>query len=424
MDVLTINASGLDAEKLTEAGIKDYYLLIACTGSDEINTVICKLAKKLGCKKTIARIRNPEYMEQLDFFKQDMGIDRIVNPDLATANEITRYLSKRYNFYSDDFAEGEVQMIDFCINNTQHFLGKRIMDLEDMEGLIIAAILRNGVIMIPNGATILQQDDVLYIIGKSRNIDQMADNLKLNVMNKITRKVMIFGGGNLGYYLAKQLSALNLNVTIVEQDGDRCRYLSDKLNNVIVIHGDGTDINLLEEEHLRSMDVFIGATGYDEQNLLMSLMAKQSGVKKIIAKISRPSYVHLIDKLGIDFAINPTNVTSSDILKFIRGGKVVSVSLLLGGQAEVIEVIVDKNLPFTGKKIADMGLSKGIIFGAVVHEGQVIIPNGKTVVDENDRVIIFCLTTDIAKLEMFLKPSKGGIFDELRKRNKGFRNPT
>lgn len=421
LDVLTVNANGLELEILKELNIKTYHLLIASTNSDETNTIICSLAKKIGCKKTIARIRNPEYTEQLDFIRSEMGIDHIVNPDLATACEIVRYLLKSYNFYSGDFAKGKVQMIDLNINHIKDFIGKEITELDNMYGLLITAIFRDGNIIIPNGSTKLVENDILYIIGNSESIHALGEKFRLNVEKRSIKKVMILGGGNVGYYLAKQLLRSNINVTIIEQNRERCEYLTEKLNNALIIHGDGTDINLLEEEDLSKMDSFIGATGYDEQNLLMSLMAKQAGVKKVIAKISRPSYTHLIDKLGIDVALNPINITASDILKFIRGGRVVSVSLLLGDQAEVTEVIISKNLPIVGKQISQLGLPKGIIIGAVVHEGTVMIPNGTTVIHPGDRLIIFCLISDVPALEVFFKSNKGGKFNELWNSNQGIR---
>lgn len=421
LDVLTVVANGLEIEILKELNVKSYDLLIASTSSDETNTIVCYLAKKLGCIKTIARIRNPEYIEQIDFIKKEMCIDHIVNPDLATASEILRYLLKSYNFHSGNFAKGKVLMVDFKINHIKEFIGKKIMELDDMQGLLICAISRNGNIIIPNGSTELIEDDIIYIIGKSENIDNLGQKFNLIVENKGIKRVMIIGGGNISYYLAKQLTNSNISVTIIEQNEERCQYLTDKLDNALIIHGDGTDINLLEEEDLLLMDAFIGASGYDEQNLLMSLMAKQAGVRKVIAKISRPSYVHLIDKLGIDVAINPINITASDILKFVRGGKVVSVSLLLGGQAEVIEVIISEKLPIVGKQISQLGLPKGIIIGAIVHEDKVIIPDGKTVIYGNDRLIIFCLTQNIPELDLFFKYKKGRAINELWNGNKSIR---
>jgi len=418
LDVLTVNANGIEVDALKNLNIETYDLLVAATSSDETNTIICALAKKVGCKQTVARIRNPEYTKQLDFVKSEMGIDHIVNPELATAKAIERYLLKNYNFHSGDFASGKVSMVDFNINNVKSLIGKRIMDIPNLDNLLITAISRNGNIIIPDGSTKLMENDLIYIIGNSTNINTLGNKLDVNIDKKDIRRAMILGGGKIGYYLAQSLNSSNIHVTIIEENKERCEYLSEKLDNVLVIHGDGTDINLLEEENLESMDAFIGVTGYDEQNLLMALMGKQYGVNKTIAKISRPNYIHIIDKLGLDVALNPINITVSNILKFIRGGKVVSVSLLLGEQGEVTEIIVGDDLPVTGKQISELGLPKGIIIGAIVHDGKVIIPNGNTVIHSNDRIIVFCLTADLPSLKKFISPKhKGGILSELWNRN-------
>lgn len=421
LDVLTVNANGIDIGALKELNVENYDLLVAATHSDETNTIICSLTKKIGCKKTIARIRNPEYIEQLDFIKNEMGIDYIINPELATANAMEKYLLKNYSFHSGNFASGKVSMVDFNLNNVKEFIGKKIEDIEELQGLLITAIYRNRNIIIPYGSTELMENDIIHVVGKSDNISKLREKFKICINKKNIKNVMILGGGKIGYYLAQVLILSNINVTIVEQDKKRCQYLSEKLHNALVIHGDGTDINLLKEEDLESMDAFIGATGYDEQNLLMALMAKQSGVDKIIAKISRPNYVHIIDKLGIDAALNPVNITVSNILKYIRGGKVVSVSLLLGEEGEVTEIIVGKDLPIVGKPICELGLPKGVIIGAIVREEEVIIPNGKSVIYPNDRVIIFSLTCDVPALKMFFRHNKGGVLSELWDSNQGIR---
>lgn len=419
LDVLTVTANGIEVEVLKELNIDRYDLLIACTDSDETNVLICTLAKKLGCGRTIARIRNPEYTMQLSFIKAEMGIDHIVNPDLATANEIFRYLSRSYNLYSEDFAKGRVSMIDFNVSHVEGFVGKQLKDLSGLDNLLIVAVSREGELLIPHGLTELHENDIVHVMGESKRVNQLSEGLGLSNGKRRVKKVMIFGGGKVGLYLAQQLRQANIAVTIVEQDEERCQYLSERLDDVLIIHGDGTDINLLEEEDLQAMDAFIGATGYDEQNLLMCLLAKQSGVGKVIAKISRPSYVQVIDKLGIDVALNPTNITASDILRFIRGGRVVSVSLLLGGEAEVTEIIVGGNLPIVGRPLAELGLPKGIIIGAIVHGGKVTIPNGSSIIHALDRLIIFCLTKDVGALDVFMKPSRrGGLLHELRNRSK------
>lgn len=419
LDVLTVVANGIDIRMLRDLGIQDYDLLIGSTENDETNTLICTLAKKLGCKQTIARIRNPEYMEQVDFMKLELGIDHIVNPDLATAMAMEKYLLKSYSLYTDEFASGKVQMVDFNIGENKGFVGKKIMDLQGMEELLITAISRRGSLIIPDGSTEILKGDIIHVIGKSIEIEKISKKLGEDYNTKMISSAMILGGGNVGYYLAQRLEKNKIQVTLVEQNKKRCQELTEILDNVLIIHGDGTDILLLEEENLSGMDAFVGATGFDEENLLMALMANQSGVKKTIAKISRSNYIKIIDRLEIDAAINPVIITASSILKYIRGGKVVSVSLLLGGDAEVTEIIIDEGLPVVGKKLIDLPTPKGMIIGAIVRDNDVIIPKGNTEIKANDRIVVFCLSENLSELKMFFKPKKGGLFGGLRNRNKG-----
>lgn len=421
LDVLTVLGNGIDISILKELNIKSYNLLVASTNSDETNTLICSLAKKLGCEKTIARIRNPEYMQQLDFIKSEMGIDFIINPDMATAQAIEKYLLKSHSFHSSGFVSGKVRMIDFNIENMQEFVGKKLMALEDFNGLLITAVSRNGEIIIPDGTTELIQNDIIHIIGKANNIQELNNRFSKDLEKKEIERVMILGGSNIGLYLAQKLSKAHISVTLIERDKERCKELSETLDNVLIIHGDGTDIHLLEEERISSMDAFVGVTGFDEGNLLMGLMAKQSGVSKTISKISRQNYTKIIDRLGIDVAINPIYITASNILKYIRGGKIVSVSLLIGGDGEVTEIIIGKDLPIIGKTLKELKLPKGIIIGAIVRAGHVIIPNGESTINANDRIVVFCLTQDLPTLRIFFQSSKGGMFSELWHRTKNIR---
>ena len=424
IDVLTIEANGIDINVLKEIGIETYDLLVASTDSDETNTVVCLLAKKLGCKRTIARIINPEYMMQLDFIKKEMGIDHIVNPDFDIARSIEKYLLKNYLFHSDEFAGGKVQMLDFHIGHHEEFIGKRLRELGGFENLLITAILRDGEIIIPYGDTILIENDTIYIIGECKDIDKLNARFDFNIRNKQVKKVMILGGSNISYYLAKSLAKSNILVKIIEKDRLKADTLSKALEDVLIIHGDGTDINLLEEEMLGSMDAFVGATGMDEQNLLMALMCKQAGVGKTIAKVSKQNYTKIIDRLEIDAALNPIDITASNILKFLRGGKVISVSLLLGGEAEVTELIISKDSQFIQKTLKELKLPKGVIIGAIVRHGKVIIPKGEATLEPKDRIVIFSLRGDLETLKRFFNPRKGGMLGELWNRAKGARNTT
>jgi len=402
LDVLTINANGARKEVLVELNIASYDLIISVTSSDETNILISSMAKNLGCKRSIARIRNPEYANQLEFMKTVYNIDHVINPEMATSNEIFRYLMESYTFYFGDYALGKVSLVSFNIKNLSDFVNKRISELDCIDDLVIVAISRKGDIIIPHGGTILEENDFIYVIGKRDNIKVVAKILKEPIDNKSIRKVMILGGGKIGYYLADSLSQKGIIVKIIESDINRCKALADQLNdNVLVIHGNGTDINLLEEEDLAEMDAFIGTTGYDEQNLFMSLRAKQLNIGKVIAKISRQSYVNIIENLGINMAINPVDITASDILKYIRGGKVVSVSLLLDGQAEVTEIIASNELQFLNKPIKSINLPKGIIIGSIVNNGEAIIPNGDSKIQAGDRIVVFSPLSKVPTLENF-----------------------
>lgn len=410
LDVLTVHGSGLDISILKEVEIREKDLLVACTEKDETNTLICSLAKKLGCKKTIARIRDPEHLEQVDIIKSELGIDHVINPDLATAKSIEKYLLKSHSFHSDGFASEKVQMIDFNIGVMKDFVGKKLMDLSEFNNLLITAISRKGELIIPNGQTELLEYDVIYVIGKKDSIDSLVRKLDKSALGKKVEKIMILGGSNISYYLAKSLFKREIEVTIIEKDIEICTNLSETLNGALIVHGDGTDMILLEDESLDQMDALIGLTGFDEANLLMGLMAKQMGVPKVVSKISKENYVKVMDRLDIDAAFNPVYITSSEILKIVRGGKILSVSLLLGGEAEVTEILLTEDVSVLGKSLEELDLPSGIVIGAIVRDEEVIIPYGQTKLESYDRLIVFSLAKDLDALKIFLKSERKGLF--------------
>jgi len=205
------------------------------------------------------------------------------------------------------------------------------------------------------------------------------------------------------------LIRLGVQVKIIEQDRDRCMYLSTSLPESIIIHGDGADIQLLDDEDLPQMDAFIGVTGYDEHNLLMALLAKQEGGPVVGSKVSNFGYLKLLSKLNIDFALNPTDTSIAEILKYARGGQIVAASMLLEGQAEVVEIIIHEDLACVGEKIKDLNLPKGLVIGAMIHNHQAVVPNGSTVLNVGDRLVIFCLNSNLDALQTFIRPSNGGL---------------
>jgi len=412
MDVMTICANAKQKSVLNDIGINSYDYLIALTDHDEKNIVIASEAKKLGCKKVIARVRGPEHMNQFDFLKESFNLDAVVNPDLAITLEIYKYLVEKYTLSNGIFTSGKMAMIEVSANKVEGISDLPMTQVgKILKDMLIVALSRNGKVIIPHGNTVVHADDVLYIVGEKTPLMEL--NVSLNTKGKYTNihRVMIIGGGKTGLYLAKKLSEFGAAVKIVEISKERCHYLATHLNNVIILHGDGTDINLLESESFDEMDAFVTATGYDEENLLLALMAKQRGIEDVIAKISRESYSGLIEDMGIDMVLNPLNITASSILRFIQGSKRIVSSQLIQGQAEILEIIAGSHMAILHVPLVNLHLPEGVIIAAIHRGSDFIIPKGDTVILENDRVIIMSLLSEIPKLEKLLRNTgRLGIF--------------
>ena len=404
LDVLTINADARDINVLKSAGVSGFNYLLAVTDNDETNILIASFAKKLGCRRVIARVREPEHMNQLGFIKETMGIDSIVNPDLAITVEIYKYLAEKYTLSNGIFTSGKIALIEFPSKKYPALLNLAIPQVKDvLPGMLIAAISRNGKVIIPHGDDMIKPGDFLYVIGEKDHIITL--NKTVHERGKYTnlQKVMIIGGGKTGFYLAEMLAEFGAAVKLVEKDLDRCRYLSTHLTNVMVLHSDGTDLSLLEEENMNEMDAFVTATGYDEENLLLALTAKQHGIDDVISKVSHESYKDLIERMGVDMVLNPLDITASNILRFIQGSKKIISSLLIQGQAEIMEIVAHSHMTMIGVPLAQLNLPDGVLIAAIHRGQQVIIPNGSTVIEWNDRVIILSLLSEIGDLEKLLK---------------------
>lgn len=259
----------------------------------------------------------------------------------------------------------------------------------------------------------LKKNDTIYLLGTLSMISEFTKKYKLNGTERPIGNIMIIGGGNIGMYLAQKLSKSKVSVKLIEQDKARAHVLTELLDNVLIIHGDGSDILLLEQEELESMQAIVTVTGLDELNLLVALIAKHHGVNKSIAKVSRDNYSKIINDLQIDAAINPLNISVSKILKFVRGDKVESISLLLGGEGEVSEIIASKDMSFINKPLHKVSFPKGVLIGAIIHNGEVSIANGQSVIQENDRIIVFCHSSKIAQFKNIFIKKKGGVLREI-----------
>lgn len=414
LDVMTVNANAKETKILKNLGIATYDYLIAVTDSDETNIVIAAFAKRLGCPKVIARVRDPEHMGQLGFIKETMGIDSIVNPDLSITVEIYKYLVEKYTLSNGIFSSGKVSLLEFSSGKMPQLIGLSMHEVGSVLGnMLVAAISRNGKVIIPHGDTIIHPEDGLYVIGERMPIMEL--NSQVHEKGKYTdlQKVMIVGGGKTGYYLAGKLAEFGVAVKIIEVDKNRCHYLSTHLEDVMILHGDATDLDLLEEENLDEMDAFVTATGYDEENLLLALMAKRHGIEDVIAKVSRESYSDLIESMGIDMALNPLDITASTILRFVQGSKRVISSVLIQGQAEIMEIVASDHMRLVDAPLRELDLPSGVIVAAIHRGLSVIIPDGDTIIEEGDRVIIFSLLTEIPELEKMIKVNEK--FSFLRK---------
>ena len=407
LDIMTVHGNGKQISVLKEAGIGHFDFMLSSTGSDEENIVIASFAKKLGCSKVIARVRDPEHMNQFDFIKETMNIDHIVNPDMAITNEIYKYLVEKYTLTNGIFSTGKVSLIQFKVNRYRQLIGLSMIGVKELlPNMLVVAISRNGKIIIPHGYTVIEPTDYLYLIGEKSEIQEL--HKKVHEKGKYTnlQKVMIVGGGKTGFYLADKLSEFGIAVKVIEVNKERCYYLSTHLDNVMVLHGDAMDTTLLEEENIDEMDAFVTCTGFDEENLMLALMAKQRGIEDVISKFSREGYRELIERIGIDMALNPLNIITSTILRYIQGEKRIISSLLVQGQAEIMEVIATNDMKLSNVTLKDLHLPDGVLI-AGIHRGQeVIIPNGDTKILEDDKVIIFCLLSDIAEMEKLLRKKR------------------
>ncbi len=407
-DVLVACGNAKQISLLKRESIHTFDFLIACTDSDEKNIVIASFAKKLGCTKVIARVRDPEHMNQMDFIKETMNIDHIVNPDLGITLEIYKYLVEKYTLTNGIFSSGKVSLVQFKAKRLPRLIDLSMVEVSKvLPNMLVIALSRNGKIIIPHGQTTIEAGDTVYLIGEKNQIAEL--HRKVYEKGKYTdlQKVMIAGGGKTGYYLADKLSEFGVSVKLIEKSKERCYYLSTHLDDVMVLHGDATDSTLLEDENLDEMDAFVAATGLDEENLLLALIAKQQDIEDVIAKVSRQSYKDLIERMGVDMVLNPLDIVASNILRYIQGSKRIISYLLIQGQAEIMEIIASEDMKLANTPLKHVKLPDGVLVAAIHRGPKVIIPNGDTEILADDKVTIFCLLSDIGELEKLMTTKRG-----------------
>ena len=407
-DVRGIVGSGLDRRVLIQAGVDKTDLLIACTSRDETNILCCVLAKKIGAHRTIARVRDPQYFYEMENMRKDLGLDYSFNPELATAFEIEQVLKFPSALSVERFAGGRARMAEFEITKENPLVGKNLRQIsgEYTNNILIGVVKRGDKIIIPHGDYVVESGDLIHIIADEQELASFCKQLK--IFRRRAKSVFIVGGGKITLYLAQELLKSGVSVKIVEKDKDRADELSELLPQATVLIGDGTYQDVLEEENLKGNDACVTLTGMDEENVMISLYAKKSGVYKIVTKIDRPSVLKLVNMLGLGTVVTPRNVIANHIVRFVRAYSTVkdegaNTLYRIGERAEALEFTVVESFKGIGVPLKDLTLKKSVLIGGIVRGNEFILPSGDSALHVGDRVIVVSEAKQFTKLSQILK---------------------
>ncbi len=405
LDVQTIHGSGSSIETLKQAGIEDADMIIAVTNSDEVNMISCLVASaqsKVPIK--IARIRNQEYSQNSGILgEKHLNIDLTINPEMEMVKTISRLVEIPDATDIVEFAEGRVRITGIKVDPQSYVIGKKLKDLskENLQhDIIVAAIFRNDKVIVPRGDDIIQENDLVYAVTDAKKIIPITNYFKEKEQK--AQRVMILGGGDIGVELAQLFEKKGIKTKIIEPNEQRCSDIAEKLDKTIVLRGSGTDQGLLEEENIKDIDILIAVSEDEQTNIMVSLLAKRLGAKKVISLINHLTYTSLVTNIGVDVVVSPHLAAVSRILQFIRKGKVLSVASFYKENAEAIEIIAMETSDIVNKPLRNIKFPRGAIIGAVVRGKEIIIPTGDTIILPDDRVIIFTLTSVIPSVEKSL----------------------
>lgn len=407
-DVMGIVGNGASYQVLQEADIEHADLMIAVTKSDEMNLLCCVIAKQAADCHTIARVRNPMYREEREFIRKKLGLSMIINPEHAAAMEMARLLRFPSAIEIDSFSRGRIEMLRFKVPETSKIVH---MSLRELAGalqysLLVCAVERNGEVYIPDGNFVIQAKDSLSIITTPQNAESLFK--KIGVHTNKVHSTMIVGGGEITYYLAKSLANMNVDVKIIEKNKDRCEVLSEALPDATVIYGDGSDQELLKEERIQNMDSFVACTDMDEENIILSLYAKEKVSSKVVTKINHLEFNDVIHSLNLDSLIYPKHITAEYILQYVRamknsiGSNVETLYKLMEDRVEALEFIVNQNCRMIGIRLQDMKTRPNLLVAAINRRGKVIIPGGQDSFEAGDSVIIVTTETGLQDIHEIL----------------------
>ncbi|GLG91000.1 Trk system potassium transporter TrkA [Ruminococcus sp. OM05-10BH] len=393
-DAMGIVGNGASHQVQVEAGVMDAELLIAVTGSDELNLLCCLIAKKTGKCQTIARVRNPIYSKEVNFIKRQMGLSAVINPELTAAQEISQLLRLPYAKKVDTFARGRVEMIKFRMNPELHMDGLQVADIiSKMKcDIMICGVERQGQVVIPNGDFVLKNNDLVSMMAVPKETAKFFR--KMGIPTHQAKSTLIVGGGTIAYYLAKQLLEMRVDVRIIEQNKERCEMLSEQLPEATILQGDGTDKEFLLEEGLMHTDSFVALTNMDEENLMLALLARKYSNAKLIAKVNRIHFEEVVDELDIDSVIYPKNLAADHIVRYTRamqnslGSNVETLYKILDGQAEALEFVIREDSSVTNQRLMDLPLKDHLLVCYISRYGKLKMARGQDMLKVGDSVII------------------------------------
>lgn len=392
LDILTVEGNGASLETLREANVADGDLLIATTNADETNLLCCLSAKKLGCKRTIARVRNPQYVQQALFLKEELGLSLVVNPELAAAQEIYRIIQFPSFLKRESFSRGRVELVEMQITDGSSLNGKRIYEAASVLGLrvLICAVEREGKVTIPNGRFELKTGDRITVTAARADLATLIKRLGL-VTQKI-RSAMIVGCSRIAEYLAEELLNSGVSIKMIDKDPRVCEKFSVRFPSALIINGDASKRGFLESEGIERTDAVITLTGTDEENIITSMLCSHIGVPKTVTKIDRNEYVTLFPDREIGSVICPKELTANEIISYVRAmvgeGSVKTLHRIVNGKAEALEFSVTQNAPYIDVPLAKLRLKSDILITCIVRNNKVIIPNGDDVIKIGDTIIV------------------------------------
>ena len=410
LDVLGIVGNGASYSIMKDAGIETADLMIAVTDSDELNLLCCLIAKKAGNCHTIARVRNPVYKKEINFIKEELGLSMVINPEEAAASEAGRLLKLPSATKIETFARGRAELVRLVIDENSRLCDLALKDIpaDLKKQVIIAVVSRGNEVYTPDGNFILRAGDEITIFGSSKNTVSFFK--KLGLPSAKVHSTIIIGGGETAYYLAMQLIALGIKVTIFDKDPVRCKELTDLLPQALIINGDGTDRDMLLEEGVTRTESFVSLTNLDEENIMLSMYVKSINPKaKLITKVHRVNYGDIIGSLNIGSIIYPKNITADRIVQFVRGmsaskdSNIETLYKLNDDKVEALEFIVRNGSLVIGKPLSQMKIKKGVLIACINHYGEIISPTGESVIRDRDSVIVVTTLTGLKDISDILE---------------------